>query len=34
MFCLVIAERYVHLEFLEIEHPTNGQTEVDTAMET
>jgi hypothetical protein len=31
LFCLVIAERYVHLEFLESEHPTNGEIEVDNS---
>ena len=28
VFSLVIAERYVHLEFLETDHPTNGEIEV------
>ena len=33
-FWMDIAERYVPLDFLETEHPTNGEIEIGTVMET
>jgi len=33
-FWMVIAECYMHLEFLETEHPPNGEIEIGTVVET